>query len=87
MTASRWHVPDPRRTTAALAAALLLGLGVRASLLPLRDRQAPPPLPAAACEPWMADAIPKVGAKTRDAVRAGIRAGKIPAPAREWFSP
>ena len=69
-----------------LAAGLILGLGVLATIRPLPERLAPPPIPAAGCEAWLADAIPRVGARKREAVAAGIRRGEIPPAALEWFS-
>ncbi|MBN8524506.1 MAG: hypothetical protein J0M02_04110 [Planctomycetes bacterium] len=71
---------------AGLAAALLLALGGIAWLRPMPDRGAPTPMPADGCLTWMADAIPGVGPKTRDAVAARIRAGDVPAVARDWFA-
>lgn len=73
------------RDAVAALALLLLAAGL-AWLRPLPDRAAPAPLPAAACETWMADAIPGVGPKNRDQVAAGIRSGAIPAKAEGWFS-
>ncbi|MCS6970067.1 MAG: hypothetical protein RMM29_02075 [Planctomycetota bacterium] len=72
-----------REALAALG--LLLALALSAAFrgpLPV-----PPRLPAAACQPWMADCIPGVGAKRREQVAAEIRAGRIPAAARAWFAP
>lgn len=74
------------RGVAVAAVGLLLLLGLLATLRPLPDRGAPPPLPAAACATWMADAIPRVGPRTRDAVAAAIRRGEVPAAARDWFA-
>lgn len=67
------------------ATALLVALAASA---PWRSAPpVPPRIPAAACEPWMADGIPGVGAKRRAAVAAEIRAGRIPPAARDWFAP
>lgn len=71
---------------AAAAAILLIALGILGALRPTADRAAPAPLPAAACTTWMADAVPGVGPKTREAVAARIRAGQVPAAAHDWFS-
>lgn len=65
---------------------LLAGLGALAVLRPAPARTPPPALPAAACETWMADALPGVGRVRREAVAAQIRAGAVPAAARTWFS-
>jgi hypothetical protein len=54
---------------------------------PMADRAAPAPLPSAAAEPWMADAIPGVGPRTRERIANEIRAGQVPAAARAWFTP
>ena len=71
----------------AVAVVGLLGLAAAlAWLRPLPDRVAPAPLPAVSCATWMADAIPGVGAKTRETVAAGIRSGQVPAKAAGWFS-
>ena len=70
-----------------IAVAGLLGLAaVLAWLRPLPARSAPAPLPASSCATWMADAIPGVGARTSEAVAAGIRSGRVPAKAVGWFS-
>ena len=69
-----------------MAVGLLLGLGLLATLRPLTGRQAPLPIPHGRCEAWMADAIPRVGVRKRDAVAAAIRNGEIPPAAQEWFS-
>jgi hypothetical protein len=68
------------------AGVLLLALGVWASLRPPTDRMAPSAVPAATCSTWMADAVPGVGPKTREAVAARIRAGQVPAAAVDWFA-
>lgn len=73
------------REVIAVLALLLLAIAL-AWLRPQPDRAAPAPLPAAACETWMADAIPGVGPKSREQVAAGIRAGAIPHVADSWFS-
>jgi hypothetical protein len=67
-------------------AGLLLILGLIAVLRPTPSRQAPPSLPPAACQTWMADAIPGIGLKRRDAVAADIRAGVVPPAAQAWFT-
>jgi hypothetical protein len=72
------------RELIAVLTLLLLAAGL-AWLRPLPDRTAPEPLPAASCAEWMADAIPGVGPKSRDQVAADIRAGTVPAAARDWF--
>jgi hypothetical protein len=70
-----------------IAVAGLLGFAaVLAWLRPLPARLAPAPLPAASCAAWMADAIPGVGARTSEAVAAGVRSGRVPAKAAGWFS-
>lgn len=68
------------------AAALLLALGVLAALRPAPARGLPPPIPAADCAPWMADAIPGVGPLGRDQASRRIRAGEVPAAAAGWFA-
>ncbi len=83
------------RTSAVASALTMIALlaAICASALarhpPARE---PARLPAAACAPWMADALPGVGRKTRDAAAAAIRSGdlaKLPPAARtrarEWF--
>lgn len=65
------------RADSLVLAALVAALGLRLVLAP----PAPEPalVPAPACEPWMADALPGVGAKRRDATAAAIRAGDVEA--------
>jgi hypothetical protein len=67
-------------------ACLLLILALITVLRPTPSRQAPPPLPPAACQTWMADAITGIGPKRRDAVAADIRAGVVPPAAQAWFA-
>ncbi len=66
---------------------LLFLLGALVWLRPSADRAAPQPLPQSSVKPWMADAIPGVGTKTRTRVAEDIRAGHVPGAARGWFSP
>lgn len=68
-----------------VATGLLLGLGVLATARPQPSRSAPTAIPVAQCEAWMADAIPRVGARKREAVAAAIRRGEVPTAATEWF--
>lgn len=68
------------------AGVLLLLLAGLAWLRPPAQRLAPPLLPAASCEPWMADAIPGVGPKTRERAAARIHAGQVPPAAAGWFT-
>jgi hypothetical protein len=65
---------------------LLAALGVLALVRPGTARTPPPALPAAACMPWMADALPGIGRARREETAARIRAGEVPAAARTWFS-
>jgi len=73
------------REVIAVLVVLLLAAGL-AWLRPQPDRAAPEPLPAAACEVWMADAIPGVGPKSRESVAAGVRSGTIPDAAVGFFN-
>ena len=82
---SRWSVVPELRSSAAVLLLFAL-IGAVATLRPPRDRAAPAPMPAARAEGWMADAIPGVGPKRRDAVAEGIRAGRIPPAAQDWFT-
>lgn len=68
------------------AAVLVIALGGLAVLRPANDRHPPAAQPAGDCATWMADAIPGVGPKSREQVAARIRAGEVPAAARDWFS-
>lgn len=54
-----------------------VGLGMLAWLRPSRTPLAPPRIPAAQAEPWMADGLPGVGAKTREHVATVLRSGNI----------
>lgn len=67
-------------------AGLLLVLALITVLRPTASRQAPPPLAPAACQTWMADAIPGIGPKRREETAAGIRAGVLPPAAQAWFT-
>lgn len=75
---------------AALAA--LAGLAVSGSWR-ARPPAAPPRVPAAQAEAWMADCLPGIGAKRREQAAAAIRSGDLAAlppaaraAARELFS-
>ena len=73
------------RGEALTALALLIGLGVWATVAPRQPTPVPPRVPAGAVETWMADALPGVGPKRRDAATAAIRDGRVedvPAAAR-----
>lgn len=83
---------SPERARAATAIGALAALALLALVRPAE----PPPVPVrvdpAACEPWMADCLPGVGAKRRDAAVEAVRAGRIDeltTPARSaagsWF--
>lgn len=67
------------------AAALLLGVLALVGLRPASRREPPPPLPTSGCTLWMADAIPRVGPRTREQVAERIRAGDVPPAAAGWF--
>lgn len=63
----------------------LVAFGAWATWAPRQATPVPPMLPAAGAEVWMADALPGVGAKRRDAVVEAIRTGRmedVPASAR-----
>jgi len=67
------------------AMVMLIALGAWATWAPRQATPVPPRLPAAAAEVWMADALPGVGGKRREAVAAAIRSGQVedvPASAR-----
>ncbi len=80
-------------TAQAVAACLVLAaLAASAALRPVRSAAPPAPLACASAEPWMADCLPGVGAKTRERAAAALRAGRIAAlparaqaTARDWF--
>lgn len=65
------------RIEVVVLATLVAALGLRLVLAP------PAPEPAlvlaSACQPWMADALPGVGAKRREATAAAIRTGDLDA--------
>jgi hypothetical protein len=71
-----------------LLAAISLTIGLHAT-----PGQAPPPIPAAQAEPWMADCLPRIGTRTRTRMAAALRAGDLaplPPPAKvqaaRWFT-
>jgi hypothetical protein len=76
----------PERLAAVVVAATLLALLALAWLRRPAVPEPPPRIPARSCEPWMADTLPGVGAKSRDRAAAAIRAGdlsSLPPRARE----
>ena len=63
----------------------LVALGAWGTWAPRQATPVPPRLPAAGAQVWMADALPGVGAKRREAITEAIRAGRledVPASAR-----
>lgn len=84
MTAGRCVV-RPDLVGAIGAALLILSIGTVATLRQPDDRDPPARLPAAGCTGWMADALPRVGPRSRDAVAAAIRRGEIPPAGKDWF--
>ncbi len=81
-------MPDRAWAAATLVVVLLaLWAVLRPRLVP------PPPIPAAAAEPWMAEALPGIGRRTAATVAAQIRAGEPIRPTRAasaaagWFRP
>jgi hypothetical protein len=81
------RITDGRsRMQALVAAVLCASLGLLAWWRPMPMPSTPPRIPASAAEPWMADCLPGVGAKTRDRTAAAIRGRRpeeLPRRARE----
>ncbi len=82
----------PRAQALLLGAALPL-LGIWAETRPQPGTGVPARIPLSQAQPWMADCLPGVGAKTRDRLAAALRAGRwdaVPvrarASARAWFT-
>lgn len=64
---------------------VLLALAIWGAVRPRRLATAPPLIHAQQAQPWMADALPGVGPKRRDAALEALRAGRfadLPKPAR-----
>jgi hypothetical protein len=56
---------------------LAAGLLVLAWLRPERPLTAPPKVPLAEAQPWMADCLPGIGAKRRDSAAKALAAGEL----------
>jgi hypothetical protein len=67
----------PERCAAVVVAASLLALLALAFVRQPAAPEPPPRIPASACEAWMADALPGVGAKSREHIAAAIRSGEL----------
>lgn len=81
MTADRtWILARPMLLAGGVLALLATAAPLRSPLRPAPVRQ-----PAVQATAWMADSLPGIGAKRRDAAVAALRAGRLadlPAPAR-----
>ena len=66
-----------RRGEVAAALVALVALGAWATGMPRQPPPVPPRVPANEVQPWMADALPGVGPKRREAAAAAIRSGRI----------
>jgi hypothetical protein len=85
---------DPERHRAeALAAAMVLSILAVLALWHQAPGQSPGPIPAAQAEPWMADCLPRIGARTRVKMAEALRADaveRLPLPAQvqaaRWFT-
>jgi len=64
------------RAAAVAMVAMLVAISL-AALMRHPPPRTPERIPASVCETWMADALPGVGKKTRDAAAAAIRAGEL----------
>ena len=83
---------NPAAAQALAACLVLAAIAASAVLRPVRSVAPPAPLACASAEPWMADCLPGVGAKTRERAAAAVRAGHVAAlparaqaMARDWF--
>ena len=85
---------DPGRHRAeALAAAMVLSVLAVLALWHQAPGQSPGLIPAAQAEPWMADCLPRIGARTRVKMAEALRADaveRLPGPAQvqatRWFT-
>ena len=71
-------LPDPnRRRAESLAAAAVLSAIAVLALWHQTPGQSPAPIPASQAEAWMADCLPRIGAKTRARMADALRKDDI----------